>query len=30
LRRFGIVDLVGAAHIYRSVYEAVEALAPSG
>ena len=30
LRRFGIVDLVGSAHIYRSVYEAVEALAPSG
>jgi MFS superfamily sulfate permease-like transporter len=30
LRRFGIVDLVGSAHIYRSVYEAVEALASSG
>ena len=30
LRRFGIVDLVGSAHVYRSVYEAVEALAPSG
>jgi MFS superfamily sulfate permease-like transporter len=29
LRRFGIVDLVGSAHIYRSVYEAIEALAPS-
>lgn len=26
LRRFGIVDLVGSAHIYRSVYEAVQAI----
>jgi len=26
--RFGIIDLVGQSQIYRSVYDAVQALAP--